>query len=229
MPSFLAIQASPFHFHFHFPFPISVQVRGWYIVQERGLHSTTAAGQKDRLGEGYLLFSSLLFFSQTISSHLISSRSIYLFRSIAFLVHVPEPSQAGTPAWAPKSTPLPDSPFRSDAHHRIDRLQLRVNPHTWLQAAAFAVHLKGLARHNIDALVALSVDFLALLVGDAPPAASGLGLRRRGVFDPFRGREVVVVLLHGDDPGDVVECHCFETEICFVMLVSVFSGLDGMG
>jgi hypothetical protein len=79
------------------------------------------------------------------------------------------------------------------------------------QTPQILIHLKRLSTNDINPIMPFPLHRLPLLVRHAPPAA----LLAR-VLDPLHGREVVVVLLHCDDPGHVVEGHCFETEICFI-------------
>lgn len=80
------------------------------------------------------------------------------------------------------------------------------------KAPQILIHLKCLPTNNIDAVVPFPLHRLPLLVGHPSPAAL-LGR----VLDPLHGWEVVVILLHRDDPGHVVEGHGFEAEILWVL------------
>lgn len=61
---------------------------------------------------------------------------------------------------------------------------------------------------NVNAFLALSFDRLASLVCDSAPTRCLIY-----VLDPFGCWEVMVILLHGNDPRDVVKCHGLEAEI----------------
>lgn len=56
--------------------------------------------------------------------------------------------------------------------------------------------------------MSFALDRFATFISDSAPAA-GFG----GVFDPFHGREIVIIFLHSNDPVDIIEGDSFESEI----------------